>query len=481
MDFDTFVQAVNSLNGFTGIVGIMGGEPTLIPDFEKYVEYFANTIKLKQRRGLWSSLGESYYKHYELIKDVFGYECLNDHKSPSLHQPLLVASKELPIDENTRKQLIDKCWIQTLWSSSITPKGCFFCEVAAALDRLFDGPGGWPIKNHWHLKQPKDFGDQLKWCDLCGGAMPLPRRNANDKIDDISPGNYKRLCELGSPKISKNQFEIFDINSYDLQDKKQSWHPNNSWYLAGPRIKNTDELKPKKIEAVIVCVNYDDYLAITLPRHINLFDNLVVVTSTEDVKTQELCTEMGVKCIVTDSFYDNSAMFNKGKAINQGLQALDLSDWVLFLDADILLPKDFRYLINKQDLNPGNLYYTKRVNARNNNDDVVRYLQDETISSNWNMFNEFVDESPHGYFQLVNKNASIVKSLGKNWYPDIFKSAGECDEQFCKIWPLHKQVLLSDSFKVVHLPHGYNRGVNWFGRKSDRFSLDLNLKDINEI
>ena len=34
------------------------------------------------------------------------------------------------------------------WSASITPKGAFR-EVAASLDYLLDGPGGYPIEKGW--------------------------------------------------------------------------------------------------------------------------------------------------------------------------------------------------------------------------------------------------------------------------------------------------------------------------------------------
>ena len=45
--------------------------------------------------------------------------------------------------------------------ASITPKGGFFCEVAASLDYLFEGPGGYEIKRLVEEK-PKDFQDQAK-------------------------------------------------------------------------------------------------------------------------------------------------------------------------------------------------------------------------------------------------------------------------------------------------------------------------------
>lgn len=49
------------------------------------------------------------------------------------------------------------------------------------------------------------------------------------------------------------------------------------------------ENRPYKLEAVIVCENYADFLAYTLLENKIFFDNLVVVTSPEDKRTRRLC------------------------------------------------------------------------------------------------------------------------------------------------------------------------------------------------
>ena len=39
MDFETFKKAIDSLNGFEGLISIMGGEPLLHPEFERFISY----------------------------------------------------------------------------------------------------------------------------------------------------------------------------------------------------------------------------------------------------------------------------------------------------------------------------------------------------------------------------------------------------------------------------------------------------------
>ena len=105
-------------------------------------------------------------------KDRIAY---NEHSTPGgKHTPLLVSIDEVVEDKKLMWEMIDNCWIQSQWSAAITPKGGFFCEVAASLDYLFEGPGGYEIKPGWWKKDPKDFQDQVKrYCVDCSGALPM--------------------------------------------------------------------------------------------------------------------------------------------------------------------------------------------------------------------------------------------------------------------------------------------------------------------
>ena len=226
MDLETYKRAVDSLVDFPGMVGMIGGEPLLHPDFPEMAHYLAERITDKKRRGLWSTIPKG-AKHGAVIKEVFGNLFLNDHTINGIkHQPILVAAQDVVQDADKMWSLIDNCWVQTLWSASITPKGAFFCEVAAALDMLFDGPGGWPVEPGWWKREPEDFADQKnRWCPGCGCAIPLPRRSSIEEIDDVSPSNLERLRQIHSPKVRDGRIEVFH------GEMATDWKPDCNWYM----------------------------------------------------------------------------------------------------------------------------------------------------------------------------------------------------------------------------------------------------------
>lgn len=232
MDLDMVVKAINSLVGYDGQIGIMGGEPTLHPQFKEICGLVEKMIPSRRQRALWTN-GYKWDEYKKIINETFDPDMVvfNDHKDMEVgeHQPLLVAAEEILDDRELMWRLIGNCWVQWRWSASITPKGGFFCEVAAAQDYLFDGPGGYKLEKGWWNKNPNEFMDQVKrYCPNCGGAVPMERVSSHAAYDLVSKKNAKRLKALGSPKYVKGNYKIFDkkLTEKDIERVvKKGWAP----------------------------------------------------------------------------------------------------------------------------------------------------------------------------------------------------------------------------------------------------------------
>lgn len=263
MDHETFCRAIDSMEGYEGLTSIIGGEPTLHPEFERFMLHVQKRFgKSESRRRLigtkdnyirellrreeesytfherdenslpfrrfgpciFTNAGQTYRKYYELIQDTFNVQFLNDHVNPSFHTPGLVSRRDLGIPDDQWLEIRNNCWLQNNWSATITPKGAFFCEVAGALDMLFDGPGGWEIEPGWWRRAPDQFGDQLQWCELCGFALDRYTfaRRSDEEIDDVSPTLYKMLEEAGSPRMKSGRVKLLDIKNGTVTEESKA-------------------------------------------------------------------------------------------------------------------------------------------------------------------------------------------------------------------------------------------------------------------
>jgi len=230
MDLETVKQAIDSLEDYAHGIGLMGGEPTLHPQFAEICKIFQEKIPRRQRQ-FWTN-GFKWKEHERLIYDTFDPEQIvyNDHNDPNegVHQPLLIAAKDIIEDKEFMWKLIDNCWIQRRWAASITPKGAFFCEVAAAMDHLFDEPGGYPIEKGWWKKTPKQFNDQVKrYCQDCSAAIPMSRPSSHGECDLISKSIANKLEKVKSPRYLQGKTKIQDriLTNEEIIEYRKTWTP----------------------------------------------------------------------------------------------------------------------------------------------------------------------------------------------------------------------------------------------------------------
>jgi len=496
MDLDTFERAVDSVADYPRMISLIGGEPLLWPHFDAATDYLVtktataprrsgfhapvpdltrflldNYGNLRVKRGLFTSLPPNTIRHWAKILESYQYIGFNTHENAGLHQQFLVAGNELPIPRKQRLRMIQDCWVNKYWSCSITPQGCWPCEIMGTLAHAFDGPGpkqGWPIERGWWRRPPSDWGNMLEWCEICGAALDVPRLLATSDREIVSPANYARLVKMGSKKVKKGTVEVLDVASYD--PSKYAARKHNEWYLpsttndrpdASTRLKPTsNNLRPRRLECVMVCVGYSDFLEITLPWNVRHWDKTVVVTSPEDSLTAETAKKYGALVVISDSYRAKGARFNKGSMLNAGMAALDHDDWVMLTDADILLPPDFREIFDHHVWNPDIFYQATRLNTPRESplQWINKYKQDPTLADTLP-----ADPDPWGYFQLFHSAARSLRGLGKNVYSEAFFSAGNVDKHFMERWPDDKRYLTH--FKVVHIDHG-PQSTNWCGRRS---------------
>lgn len=232
MNYSDFKKAVDSLVDFPGMIGIIGGNPTLHSQFVRFTKYLVLRVPQKDRRGLWTSGGPSYKINKDFIYRSYGFINYNDHNKASYHQPILINPRDVIRDKAARNNYIDKCWLAEKWSPSITPKGCYRCEVMGSFDMLLNKNLGIPIKKNWWKMPLINFSKQVdNFCINCSIPIPLRSRFDYEGIDDISKTNlkiFKRSLRIKDYKykLSTNQLLLTDSHLW----KKENYRSKKNFF-----------------------------------------------------------------------------------------------------------------------------------------------------------------------------------------------------------------------------------------------------------
>jgi hypothetical protein len=227
-----------------------------------------------------------------------------------------------------------------------------------------------------------------------------------------------------------------------------------------------------RIEAGVPCVNFDDFLRLTLPINIRHVDTITVITAPGDAETVAVAKAHGAAVIETDAFTEGG-VFNKARALNVWLDSIDGRDpdvWVLALDADILLPAAIASAF--ADANPTDLYGAPRRLCVTEEEwesytQGLRDLQSFPVLAPpvvegrvWNLVPTSNAAGLCGYFQAWN----LAQASGMPRFPEAPTAAGY-DVVFGLSFDEQSRHYL-DGVEVLHL--GPPR-VNWVGRQSVRW------------
>lgn len=198
------------------------------------------------------------------------------------------------------------------------------------------------------------------------------------------------------------------------------------------------------ITTIIVCVEFADFLSVTLPWNREVLDRVLVVTDPEDEQTLDVASQNDVSVLTTKVFFEREAQFNKWSAVNQGVEYLGVRGWCLILDADLMLPQSRRI----GGLKRGFLHQARRVQ-------VPAWRTKIEPEKNWKRYKR-MREFAGGYFHLFHTEDPEVRSSP---YLDCWRWCATGDAEFESRWPESRKVLLP--FDVVHLG---TPQVNWCGR-----------------
>jgi hypothetical protein len=100
-----------------------------------------------------------------------------------------------------------------------------------------------------------------------------------------------------------------------------------------------------KNTALTSAINYNDYLKIFKQHNYNYFDEIYIVTDTnQDNELEQICDDVKFKLIKTDKFYtfeNRPAKFNRGAAYTYAMSLLKNPEIITIIDADTLLPESY--------------------------------------------------------------------------------------------------------------------------------------------
>jgi len=451
MEMDDFVRAIDSLEGWENVVGIIGGNPVLHPDFEKMVRYLESRFPIEQR-GIWIANYGKDDVHKQMVKEVFSrqHEYFNDHVEECLHSPILVASQDVIPDVEKRERLISDCWLACDWSPSITPKGCYRCEVMGAFDMALDLNLALPLEKEWWKRPLSDFQHQIDaFCNRCGVCVPAYGRKASEATYDISPTNKGLVV---GPRADE---EDYDCESYD-ERKVIDWFPVG--YRRTEASENT--------YGITVCVGMAETLKKILPFNLPHLKELIVMTTPDDDDTRECCKQYpNVRVIETDVFYKWGAKFNKGAAVELATMLIPKDNWIIIFDADICFPCD---LIGKIPLDVNFIYSSARHFATTEDE-----FESATRERNFDFQGLAKDpfrpwKMAKGYFQLFHGRSETLNR--RPWYGIDWNNAGGCDKDFSTRWDIQRRIPLEAP--VLHLGAVHNWDAEYSSSWTGSFYRD---------
>ena len=222
---------------------------------------------------------------------------------------------------------------------------------------------------------------------------------------------------------------------------------NILFYSPSFLVEMLTELRPV---VITLCVGYWDFLRLSLPHTLKFASTVYIATTFDEVIPWDLPSS--VKIHRTDAFFQDGAAFNKAavtREVQNHVHTTHPDDWVLLLDADVLVPSDSCFGVSDKEC----MYGITRLDYPTP-DDVLHHRAIPYFYPG------------AGYFQLYFDKTKE--------YPGSSHDCSECDILFYRSFP--KAELVGGAVSHVG-PHT----VNWKGRVSPAWPSTLSADALREI
>lgn len=238
-----------------------------------------------------------------------------------------------------------------------------------------------------------------------------------------------------------------------------------------------------RIEAVTICAGYGDFLRASAPYNRAILDRWLVVTRANDHETREVCRDHSIECLVTEDMHRAPGEFHKAKGINRGIDQLQGNDWIMHLDADIVLPYDLHQCLGNAGLRNEGIYGCDRLNVIGWDAwERVRLAGLHSRKHGWLVQKGRADVTigevpagastgyvPIGFMQLWHGSETHRWQYPRKRYPELHADAARTDAQFALQWDRHDRHFIPE-LTVFHLEsEKAPMGANWRGRTTARF------------
>ncbi len=246
-----------------------------------------------------------------------------------------------------------------------------------------------------------------------------------------------------------------------------------------------------KLEAVTVCSGFGDVFAATVAENRHIFDRWVIVTTHGDGETREVCRRYGLATRLTEEFTRDGTAFNKGRGITLGLDLIEGNDWIIHIDADVILPPDLKRWLEAANLDETCIYGFDRIMVKSWADWCrlrdSGYLQHDfhcrcnfppgfDVGTRW--VSPLHGWVPIGFAQMWHGSLDTVHGFHQKPYPSWHGNASRADVQHALQWDRRKRILLPEVI-VIHLESEASKlGANWKGRTTARFGPSVQSRSV---